>query len=146
MNKIERTNELFLNGGLNCTQAILTAYGDFHGIDPDTARVLGRPFSGGVGGSGQICGFITGAVQVLAHACNHSDEYRARKDTHPKVIAFLKAFRDKHGAVTCNELLGVERGTEAGEKRLKEEGLVQKKCPAFGRDAAEILEGLLQAE
>jgi C_GCAxxG_C_C family probable redox protein len=146
MNKIERTNELFMNGGLNCTQAILTVYGDSHGIDPDTARVLGRPFSGGVGASGQICGFVTGAVQVLAHAFNHPDEHRARKGTHPKVIAFLKAFRDKHGAVTCNELLGVERCTEEGEKRLKEEDLVKKKCPAFGRDAAEILEGLLRAE
>ena len=143
MNRIEKTQDLFTNGGLNCAQAILTVYGEALGIDPHTARVFGRPLGGGVGVSGQICGFLTGAVQVLAHAFNDSDEGRARKDTHPKVVEFLRAFQEKHGVITCNELLGVELGTEEGRKRVKEEDLVRKKCPALGRDAAEILEALL---
>ena len=143
MNRIDKATDLFLKGGLNCAQTILTVYGEALGIDADTARMWGRPLGGGVGASGQICGFLTGAVQVLAHAFDHPDEERARKDTHPKVVAFLKAFHEKHGALTCNELLGVERGTAEGEKRVKEEGLFRKKCPAYGRDAAEILEGLL---
>jgi hypothetical protein len=40
--------------------------------------------------------------------------------------------------------LGVVRTTQEGEDEIAEEGLVQKKCPVFGRDAAEILERLLQ--
>jgi C_GCAxxG_C_C family probable redox protein len=143
MNRIEKTNDLFMNGGLNCAQAILAVYGETLGIDPDMARIFGRPLGGGVGVSGQICGFLTGAVQVLAYALTNSEEGQARKATHPKVVSFLKTFREKHGALTCNELLGVERSTREGEKRIKEEGLVRKKCPAFGRDAATILEELL---
>lgn len=145
MNGIERTNNLFTKGGLNCAQAIFTVYGEPLGIDPDTARILGRPLGGGVGVSGQICGFLSAAVQVLAHAFKHSDEGRARRETHPRVAELLKRFRERHGALTCNELLGVERSTEEGETRIEEEGLIKKKCPAFGRDAAEILEDLLQA-
>ncbi len=144
MNRIDKTNDLFLNGGLNCAQAILTVYGEDVGMDADTARVFGRPLGGGVGVSGGICGFLSGAVQVLAHAFNHPDEGQARKDTHPKVVEFLNAFKEKHGALTCNELLGVVRSTEEGERRMKEEGLARKICPNFARDAAEILEGLLQ--
>jgi hypothetical protein len=69
----------------------------------------------------------------------------AKRDTISKAASFLKTFREKHGAVTCNELLGVERGTEEGERRLKEEGLVREMCPGFGRDAATILEQLPEA-
>ena len=146
MDKIEKTNDLFLNGGMNCAQAILTVYGEPLGIDVATAKNFGRPLGGGVGISGQICGFLTGAAQVLAHAYNDSDETQAKAATQPKVAAFLKAFREKHGTLTCNELLGVERSTEAGEKRVKAEGLVKKHCPAFGGDAAAILEELLRSE
>jgi C_GCAxxG_C_C family probable redox protein len=137
---------LFTEGGLNCAQAILTAYGDAIGLDPDAARLCGRPLGGGVGASGQICGFLTGAAHVLAHAFTDADEDTARGNTHPKVVAFLKAFREKHGTLTCNGLLGVERGTEEGERRIKEEGLVREKCPGFGRDAAAILEELLKGD
>lgn len=146
MTRIERTADLFTNGGLNCAQAILTVYGEPARIDPDTAKVFGRPLGGGVGSSGQICGFLTGAVQVLAGAFANPDEGQARENTHPKVVAFLNAFRKKHGALTCNELLGVVRTTQEGEDRMIEEGLVRKKCPIFCRDAAEILERLLQSE
>jgi hypothetical protein len=95
--------------------------------------------------SGQICGFLTGAVQVLAHAFKNPDEGKAREGTHPKVVALLRAFREKHDSLTHNELLSVERGTEEGERRIKEEGLIREKCPTFGRDAATILEELLKA-
>ena len=143
MNRMEKTQDLFMNGGLNCAQAILTVYGEAHGIDPDTARTLGRPLGSGIGVSGQMCGFLTGAVQVLVHAFTHTDERQALIDTHARVLGLIKTFKEKHGAVTCNELLGVQRSTVEGEKRVKEEGLVAKKCPAFCRDTAEILETLL---
>jgi C_GCAxxG_C_C family probable redox protein len=143
MSDIDRTETLFVSGGLNCAQAILTAYGERVGIDPHTARVLGRPLGGGVGSSGQICGFLAGAVLALANAFDARDEEQAARETHPKVVEFLKAFRERHGVLTCNELLGAERGTEESERRIKDECLVQKRCPGFGRDAAAILERLL---
>jgi C_GCAxxG_C_C family probable redox protein len=145
MTRIESTSELFVSGGLNCAQAILTAFGETTGIDPETARMLGRPLGGGVAASGQMCGFLTGAVLVLAHAFAGDDEATAREGTIPRVAALLKTFREKHGAVTCNELLGVERGTEEGERRIKEEGIARERCPGFGRDAAAVLEQILKA-
>jgi C_GCAxxG_C_C family probable redox protein len=143
MNGIDRTETLFVNDGLNCAQAILTAYAERIGIDPHTARLLGRPLGGGVGSSGQICGFLAGAALALANAFDAADEDQASRETHPKVVEFLKAFREKHDALTCNQLLGVERGTMEGEQRIKDERLVRKRCPGFGRDAAAILERLL---
>ena len=146
MNRIDQTQDLFTNGGMNCAQAVLTVYGKALGIDEATARTLGRPLGGGVGVTGQICGFLTAAAQVLALANDHPDENRARSDTQPKVSALLNRFNAIHGAVTCNALLGVERSTPAGEKQIKSEGLVTRKCPVFGRDAAAILEEMLEVD
>lgn len=143
MNRVEKTTDLFMNGGLNCAQAILTVYGETLGVDPDTAKVFGRPLGGGVGTMGQICGFLTGGALVLAHAFNHQDERQARKETHPKVVEFLMAFKERCGTVTCVDLLGADMGTEEGRKKIKEEELVRKRCPAYGKNAAEILEALL---
>jgi C_GCAxxG_C_C family probable redox protein len=143
MNRVQRTCDLFTNGGLNCAQAILTVYGETQGMDQDVARRLGRPLGGGVGISGEICGLLIAGVQVLAYAFNDPDEKMARKNTQHKVFELLDKFHEKHGAMTCNGLLGVQRSTAKGELRIKKEGLIQRRCHAFCRDAAEILEVLL---
>ncbi len=49
MNRVEKTLALQRDGGLNCSQAILTVYGEPFGIDQASARVLGRPWGGGLG-------------------------------------------------------------------------------------------------
>ena len=143
MKKVEKTKDLFSKGGLNCAQAIMTVYGKPYGIDAEAAKAYGRPLGGGLGVTGEICGFLSGAAHVLGHAFDHPSEAQARRNTQRKVAAFLKAFKEKHGAVTCNRLLGVERNTAEGEKKIKAHRLVAKCCPGFGRDAARILEELL---
>jgi C_GCAxxG_C_C family probable redox protein len=143
---IGMTVDLFTHGGLTCGQAIFTAFGEPYGIDPDAAAMHGRPLAGGVAGSGQICGYLVAAAQILALASADPDEGLAREDTKPKVAALLRSFEAKHGGLTCNQLLGVVRGTEEGERRIQEEGLIRERCPAFGRDAAELLGRLLQGD
>ena len=70
MDATEKAVELFRNG-LNCSQAILTAFGGPYGIDPETARKLGRPWAGGMGRLGRICGAVTGAVALLGYTQSH---------------------------------------------------------------------------
>lgn len=146
MSKIKETKDLFVNGGLNCAQAIMTVYGEAYGIDSKAAELYGRPLGGGFGVTGEICGFLSGAVHVLAHAYDRPDKDQARKDTQSKVASFLEAFRAQHGGVTCNQLLGVARSTVEGEKKIKAEKLVSKNCPGFGMDAAGMLEDLLPSD
>lgn len=143
MNRAEKTKDLFIKGGLNCAQAIMTVYGVEFGIDSDAARTYGRPLGGGFGVTGEICGFLSGAALVLSHAYSHPDEEQAKKKTREKVAALLETFKQAHGAVTCNQLLGVQRSTVEGEKKIKSEKLVPTHCPGFGLDTARMLEKLL---
>jgi len=143
MNRVEKTVDLHENGGLNCSQAILTAFGESFGMDPETAKLLGRPWGGGLGHLGITCGYLTGAVLVLAQAINNKDERQARKDSFQAVQELFRRFKKRHGTVMCKELLGADFSTEEGTKKIREEQLVAKHCYGYARDAAEILEELL---
>ena len=146
MNKAEKTADLHRNGGLSCSQALLTVFGEAYGIDPAKARILGRTLAGGIGGQGEVCGYVTSALLILAHACNDPDEAQARKQTHPAVESLLRQFRERRGTLLCKELLGADFGTPEGKKKIVEEKLVARKCHCDGgiaHDAAAILESLL---
>jgi len=144
MNRVEKTVDLHKNGGLNCSQAILTAFGESFGMDPETAKMLGRPLGGGIGHQALTCGYLTGAVLVLAQAMNNKDEGKSRKDLDKAIRVLFSCFKERHGGATmCKELLGADMTTEEGIKKILEEKLVVKHCYGYGRDVAEILEELL---
>ena len=143
MEKAERTVDLQINGGLNCAQAILTVYGEPVGINPEQAKLLGRPWGGGTGGLGKTCGYITGAILAIAHGKNDSDEDCARKDTKMAVQELLRRFEVRFGSLKCKELLGADMSTEEGARKIKAEKLVARHCPEIGRTVAKILEELL---
>jgi C_GCAxxG_C_C family probable redox protein len=144
MNRVEETVALHKNGGLNCSQAILTAFGELFGMDPETAAMLGRPWAGGIGHQALTCGYLTGAVLVLALALNNKDENRARRDLDKAIRNLFSRFKERHGGATmCKELLGADMTTEEGIKKIWEEKLVARYCYGYARDVAEILEELL---
>jgi len=143
MNNVERTMDLH-STGLNCSQAILTAFGESFGLDADMASKLGRPLGGGIGHLAKTCGAVTAAALVLGMAKDHQDEGEARKTTHACVQDLFRRFTDAHGTTECKELLGADMSTEEGFRKVQEEKLVRKVCPQFVRDASSILENLLK--
>jgi C_GCAxxG_C_C family probable redox protein len=143
MNKAEKTVDLHMNGGLNCAQAIIAVYGEPSGLDLKTAKLLGRPFGGGIGALGKTCGYLIGAILCLAHSRNNKDEGKARKNTKKAVQEMFRRFEEKHGTSMCKELLGADMSTVEGAKKIEEENLVAKRCYGYGRDVAEILSEFL---
>jgi C_GCAxxG_C_C family probable redox protein len=146
MNRIERTIDLHRNGGLSCSQAILTAFGENLGIDQKSAKMLGRPWAGGIGHLALTCGYLTGAVLVLAKVYDNKDEKQARQDIDTAVRELFRHFEERRGTLLCKDLLGANMTTEAGIDRILEEDLVAKHCHGpggIGQDVAEILEGLI---
>jgi C_GCAxxG_C_C family probable redox protein len=146
MNRIEKTVELQKSGGLNCSQAILTVFGEQFGMDPEAAKMLGRPWGGGMGHLAETCGYLTGAILVFAQAYGQKDEGPARKEVFRAVRELYRRFEKRRGTTRCKTLLGADMSTKEGLKKIKQEGLVQKICcgdGGIGRDVAEILEEML---
>jgi C_GCAxxG_C_C family probable redox protein len=145
MDQVQRAVDLFVNG-LNCSQAMLTAFGKHYGLDPDTARRLGRALGGGIGRQGTTCGALTGAALVLGLAAADDDETQAKNITARLVRELFQRFRSARGTIDCRTLLGEDISTEEGMKKIKEANLFHTICPDIVRDAAEILESLLQED
>jgi C_GCAxxG_C_C family probable redox protein len=148
VDRIQKTLELQRNGGLNCSQAIITSFGEQFGISPEMAKIIGRPWGGGIGQLAETCGYLTGAVQILARAYDQHDESKARSDVFRTVQELFKRFEKKRGASKCRELLGVDISTKDGLLKVKSEGLIKKICcsaDGIGSDVAEILEDIIKS-
>ena len=147
MNRVEKTVDLHKNGGLNCSQAILTVYGEPYGMDSKTAKMFARPLGGGIGHQALTCGYLTGAVLVLALALDNKDERQSRNDLDKAIRDLISRFKERHGGATmCKELLGADMTTEEGVKKILEEKLPAKHCfseGGIGQRVAEILETLI---
>ena len=144
MNEVERTVDLFGNG-LNCSQAMLTVFGEPYGLDMEMVARLGRPLGGGMGRCGRTCGAVSAAVLVLGLAKDSADEAEARSVSFSNVQQLFMRFEALHGTTECREMLGADWRTEEGLRKIQEENLVKTLCPVFVRDAAKILDDLLVA-
>jgi C_GCAxxG_C_C family probable redox protein len=141
---VGRTVDLFRNA-LNCSQAMLTVFGEPYGIDARMAMKLGRPLGGGMGHMARTCGALSAALLVLGIAKDDPEEGEARRLLHRSVQELFRRFEDRHGTTLCKELLGADMSTEEGNRKIREEKLVTKMCHLFVRDAAQILSELLEA-
>ena len=129
--------------GINCTQAILSAWGSRHGLDRDTAMKLGGAFGSGMN-MGETCGAVTGALMIigLRHAKVANAGFLSRNRTVRETRSFLERFKARNGTVVCKELLGCDLGTPEGRAAARRDRSFKTRCPQFVRDAAEILEEL----
>jgi len=127
--------------GFSCSQAVLAAFADLGGLDPEQALRLGEGFAGGVCGLGKTCGAVSGAVLAigLVHGRTRPDDAAAREGTASRVRRLTAEFRWRHGALDCRALLG--RRIDTPERRLaaREAGAFER-CPELVRSAAELAE------
>lgn len=56
---------------------------------------------------------------------------------------FLKQFKQRSGAVECTGLLGYNLSDSQQVAEVKQDKVVMARCPAFVRDAVELVETLI---
>ena len=107
----------------NCAQAVLVAYADAMGMTPEQAFKLGAHLGSGMR-HGSTCGAVTGALLVLGEMGYGEQE----------AAALLRQFRERHGSLTCAQLL----------TQSKERGVARKDhCDALVLEMAGELEQIL---
>jgi C_GCAxxG_C_C family probable redox protein len=137
---VERAAELFAQG-CSCSQAVFVAYAPELGMPLDQALKVAAGFGGGMGRCGETCGAVSGGVMVLGlrHGSGVPGDRAAKERTYEIVHRFVEAFRARHGAVDCRDLLGVSIDTPEGQQQAREQGLFKSVCPQLVRDAAELV-------
>ena len=142
-----KTAEELFRKGYNCSQSVLLAFGDITGFDDDTAARLASSFGGGIGRMREVCGAVSGAAMVLGLVKGYSDpdDLVAKKAHYALVRTFADRFKERNGSVICRELLsGVQTSTGGDPEARTTEYYKKRPCPELVRQAAEILDELLQ--
>jgi len=145
MSGVERAVSCF-NEGFMCSQALLSAYAEQFGLDREAALKASAAFGGGMGRMGETCGAVTGAFMVigLKYGRTAVQDTQSHEKTNRLVKEFVDRFKSLNGSIVCRELLGCDLSTPDGLKTFVEKKLRDTLCPKFVRDAAEIVEQLLE--
>ena len=138
MKKREEAKEKF-SCGFNCSQAVLSVFGEELGLDKETALNMSAGFGGGIT-KGQVCGAVSGAVMALGLKYGHSIEDKTK--TNEMVNKFLEEFEKKNGSIVCKELLGYDLTKKEDFDKIIEEKLFESKCPLFIENAVDLLEDI----
>jgi len=128
-------------GGMSCSQAILSTYGPLYGLSKEDAVRVSRGFGGGMARLSETCGAVTGAFMTIGLVYPGSDK-QVREDTYALIRQFAEKFIAANCSLNCAKLVGCDLGTPEGQTYFRENGLM-KSCTKYVRDAAEILEELL---
>jgi C_GCAxxG_C_C family probable redox protein len=144
-----RDAEAMFKKGFNCAQAVLTCCGRSFDLPEETGKRMGSAFVGGMGMMGLTCGSVTGAFMAigLKHAQTDAADAAPAGRANRLVREFSRRFKQLHGSICCNELLGLDISTPEGLQKAVSEGyFTATRCPIYVRDAAALLEHLLAEE
>jgi len=144
LSEVEKAVTCF-NEGFMCSQALLTAYASKFGMDLQTALKVSAAFGGGMGRLGEVCGAVTGAFMVigLKYGRVNVGDAKAHEETTRLVREFAQRFGLINGSIICRDLLGLDLGTEEGQKAFVDKKLRETLCVKYVRDAADIVEQLI---
>ena len=143
--KVKDAVEMYRNTEFNCAQSVLSEFAPQLGMDEKTAMKVACGLGSGMGGSGNICGAISGGMLVLGlkYGMTDPDSPEDKKLTYQKVCGLLDKVIAKHKFTNCTDLMGVDIGTEEGLQEAKDKDLSNKVCSKIVGDVARILEELL---
>jgi C_GCAxxG_C_C family probable redox protein len=130
--------------GFNCSQALLSTYGEQFGLDRELALKIANVFGAGMG-MGEICGAVTGAFMIIGakYGKSKADDQQSSDRACGIADDLVNKFILRNRSIVCRELLGYDISTPDGMKLIREQELLKTLCPKFVQDAAEIIEEIL---
>jgi len=132
--------------GLNCAQAVLTAYADELKLDHNMAINISSGFGAGMGRLQETCGAVTGSYMVLSiyNGNKYSDNKDKKEVTYSMIQKFTTDFKARNKFSDCKSLLNCDLKTEAGQLYAKENNLFGTICEKCISDSIVILDKLMK--
>jgi C_GCAxxG_C_C family probable redox protein len=143
--EIDETVERF-GCNCNCAQTVLLTYGINYGLDEETILRIATTFGSGFVEQGEVCGAVAGAIMAinLKHGMSKIGDTDAAIKAYELAGKFIEKFKAKNKSIRCKELLGYDISSPQGIKIAETMTLSNDLCPGFVRDAAEILEEIME--
>ena len=102
----ERARNLFLTRQFLCTEAVLVALNHCldGGLTEAQSIAMAAPFSEALGGSGCLCGALSGAVMACGLFLGNDRPYRHRREVREITHQLHDAFKATNGTTCCRVL------------------------------------------
>jgi len=125
----------------NCAQSVLKACVEARDMKIPSVEYIAAGFGGGIGICGETCGSVSGAVIAIGLLLErtHPDRLDHKKKSYEYAKQFIRLFREKHGAVKCSDLLGLDISDEENYQRGHAEKIFETKCPGFVETAVRLV-------
>ncbi len=132
----ERARSLYLTRQLLCTEAVVAALNQAldGGLTDDQVICMAAPFSEALGGSGCLCGALSGAVMASGLFLGKDRPYRHRREMRKSARQLYNTFKAWHGATCCRVLSKTVRHDRKAHFQ---------QCADFTADATEIAARLI---
>ena len=145
MTKAEQAVHLFKQD-FNCAQSVFSTFSPELGLDRETALKIATPFGGGLSHMREVCGAVAGALMVigLKHGMSEDGDLPSKERSYALAQEFSIRFTAKHESINCQKLIGYDLDNPEEYDTAKKEGVFDRVCTEFVRDAVEILQDILK--
>lgn len=145
MDPITEAKGLFAQN-YSCAQSILMTFVERYGLTREEAVRIAAAFGGGILGTRQICGAVSGALMVigLEKGSLDPDDKAGKERLYAIGQQFTQQFSARFGATDCRSLIGVDVSTPEKLQLAREQGIFTTLCPGLVGGATEMLEELLR--
>lgn len=148
MNRVEKGLERHASG-FGCAQCVASVFAEELGISEVTAQKIALGFGGGLGRSGEVCGALSGGIMVLGMKNGVSNmDGEANKAAKEKVYSLdqelIRRFKERTGAIRCNDILGFDMNDADARKEATEKGVFATRCNGCIKDSIEIVESMIK--
>jgi C_GCAxxG_C_C family probable redox protein len=103
---------------LSCSEAVLLAMSKYWGIESPLIPRIATPLRGGLCGTQQVCGAVTGGLMALGMKMGRESGAENADACTDKGKAFMKIVRDECGSLICLDITGLDRTDPAQEERF----------------------------
>ncbi len=98
----------------HCSEAVLMAVCKDMGIENPLIPRIATPFAGGMAGSGEVCGAVSGALMAIGVIDGRDELGQREGEPHRLGREVMRAFHDEMGTLYCRELTGHDLSTPEG--------------------------------
>jgi len=135
----------YFDRNFNCAQSVLAAFAARFGLDEAVALKVAEPFGGGLARRGETCGAVTGALMALGLA-RGTVTPESKEQVYHLAQEFMRRFEDQRGSILCRDLLGYDLSQPDGLEKARLSGATRTVCPNVVREAAELLQDMLEQD
>jgi C_GCAxxG_C_C family probable redox protein len=104
----EHVVRLFTEEKYSCAESVLLAMARYWGIESPLIPRIATPFRGGLCGTQQVCGAVTGGLMAIGIQMGRDDGAQNSQACVDMGKAFMKAIQGQYGSLACREMTGLD--------------------------------------